>query len=397
MARQFGASWWGRAWIDAVENRASLDPNRLPRGRTYARHGHVESLECEPGSIRALVSGSRNRPYRVEIRFRTFDDDEWTRLLNVIVARAERTAALLDGELDPDLVEDAATAGINLLPHAGELQPRCSCPDRADPCKHSAAVCYLVADELDNDPFVLLSLRGRDRERILSGVRRLRSGRPGQSKPGDGHVAVGGRSDAGIDRGVRASEAWASPIGSLPSVPAPRLHPGRSSVVAVDPPSQAPFTAEGLEALVTDSAIRAWSALTGEPELHLDLASHHDLVRLAASTMAPDQLQHLAAQNGTTRRALARRAIAWRVGAAAGLAALDEPPWRPQPLTMAAARQVLTESGAATAGVKIERNRITMDNMQLRLSRRGTWWRFVKRGNAWELDAGPGLDVDELL
>ena len=179
MARQFGDTWWGRAWIDAVENRARLDPNRLPRGRTYARHGHVLSISTESGAIRAEVQGSRRRPYRVDIRFRTLDDAEWETVVEVIVAKAARAAALLDGELDRDLVADVAAAGVDLLPHAGELQPRCSCPDWADPCKHSAAVCYLVADELDADPFELLRLRGRTRDEILATVRRRRSGPDG--------------------------------------------------------------------------------------------------------------------------------------------------------------------------------------------------------------------------
>ena len=177
MARRFGHTWWGRAWIDALEHRASLDPNRLPRGRTYARHGHVLSVQTEPGAIRARVQGSRRQPYRVDVRFRPLTDDEWERVVDVIVARAARAAALLDGELDPDLVADAAAAGADLLPHAGELQPRCSCPDWADPCKHAAAVCYLVADELDADPFALLLLRGRSREQVMAAVRGRRARR----------------------------------------------------------------------------------------------------------------------------------------------------------------------------------------------------------------------------
>ncbi|MCP4221732.1 MAG: hypothetical protein GY773_00130 [Actinomycetia bacterium] len=410
MARQFGATWWGRAWVDALENRASLDPNRLPRGRTYARHGHVAAVECEPGSIRALVSGSRRNPYRVEIRFRTFDDDEWGRLLAAFVARAERTAALLDGELHPDLVEVAADAGIGLLPHAGELRPRCSCPDWADPCKHSAAVCYLVADELDQDPFALLLLRGRDREQVLAGVRRLRSGRSGRSGE-DGDTAGSGTGTAtrrrpnGSERGVRAVDAWRRPLGSLPAVPTPRLHPGRPPVIGVEAPAGAPFTTDGITALAVDAAERAWATLTGDPALHLDLRASDDLARRAASLLADaepnpaaaDQFRLLADQAGVPPRALARRAFAWRVAGSAGLAAHDEPAWSPEPLLMAAARQALVESGVEAASVRVDKNRLTVGPDQFRFSRRRTWWRFVKRGGAWELVAGPAPDPDELI
>ncbi|MDA8317473.1 MAG: hypothetical protein M0010_20245, partial [Actinomycetota bacterium] len=71
--RPFGATWWGRAWVDALEGRASLDPNRLPRGRTYARGGAVGDLVLTAGQITAPVQGSRRTPYRVTVRVRTFD------------------------------------------------------------------------------------------------------------------------------------------------------------------------------------------------------------------------------------------------------------------------------------------------------------------------------------
>lgn len=406
MARRFGATWWGRAWIEALENRARLDPNRLPRGRTYARHGHVAAVECNPGSIRARVSGSRRHPYRVDIRFRTFDDEEWDRLLGAFVDRAERTAALLDGELHPDLVEVAGEAGIGLLPHAGELQPRCSCPDWADPCKHSAAVCYLVADELDRDPFALLLLRGRDREQVMAGVRSLRSRRGnGAGSGADGRARAGGGRGAGStdgERTQRAEEAWRRPLGSMPTVPPPRLRPGRPPALPAEGPVDAPFTTEGITTLADDAAERAWSALTGEPVLHLDLSAADDLARRAAGLLDPDsttagQLQQLAARIGSTPRALARRAFAWQVGGSAGLAVLDEAAWSPEPLLMAAARQILIAGGAAPASIKIDKNRLTIESTQFRLSRHRLWWRFVKRGGAWELAAGPSAELDELV
>ena len=43
----FARSWWGQAWIEALEQRARLDPNRLPRGRTYARQSRVGALTID--------------------------------------------------------------------------------------------------------------------------------------------------------------------------------------------------------------------------------------------------------------------------------------------------------------------------------------------------------------
>ncbi|PLS75442.1 MAG: hypothetical protein CYG61_07465, partial [Actinobacteria bacterium] len=156
MARRgFAETWWGRAWVDALEHGARLDPNRLPRGRTYARSSRVEDVRVAPGEVLASVWGRRRSPYKVRIRVRTLSDAEWAAVVGAVAAKAAHAAALVDGELDPAVVEDARGAGVALLPDAGELQPRCSCPDWADPCKHSAAVCYLVAGLLDEDPFRL--------------------------------------------------------------------------------------------------------------------------------------------------------------------------------------------------------------------------------------------------
>ena len=41
---------------------------------------------------------------------------------------------------------------------------RCSCPDSEVPCKHLAATFYLLAEAFDEDPFLILRWRGRDRE-----------------------------------------------------------------------------------------------------------------------------------------------------------------------------------------------------------------------------------------
>ena len=105
--RPFGATWWGKAWLDALEHRARLDPNRLGRGRSYARRGSVLELTVDPGVVRASVQGSRVTPYVVTVRIRPFTDDEWDSVLDVVSAQIGRVAALLDGELPPELVDVA--------------------------------------------------------------------------------------------------------------------------------------------------------------------------------------------------------------------------------------------------------------------------------------------------
>src|SRR5438105_171057 len=96
--RTFGHTWWGKAWIDALEQRARLDPNRLPRGRTYARQDRVGDLTVSPGFVEAPVQGSRRQPYTVMIRVRPFTVAEWDRVLDAIAGRAAHAAALLAGD-----------------------------------------------------------------------------------------------------------------------------------------------------------------------------------------------------------------------------------------------------------------------------------------------------------
>src|SRR5438874_7832942 len=218
--RAFGATWWGKAWVEALQWRAALDPNRLGRGRTYARHEHVEGMVVEPGVARARVWGSRRTPYRTQMKVRMLTEDEWDRLEEAIVAKAGHLAALLDGELLPEVVQDAADVGIELLPGPGELVPRCSCPDWAELCKHAAAVCYLVADELAADPFSLLLLRGRSRDELLARLRRRRAGAEEPRSPAKARAAV--------DKGVDARAAYAAATAEGPvRIPLPPAPPSR--------------------------------------------------------------------------------------------------------------------------------------------------------------------------
>ncbi len=387
MARRFGATWWGRAWIEALEQRARLDPNRLPRGRTYARQDRATDVETHPGEIRAAVQGTRRTPYRVRIGVRRLTEEEWDRFLNAVAGKAGHAAALLEGELEPGILDDAGAAGVELLPGPGDLRPRCSCPDWADPCKHAAAVCYLMADELDTDPFALLALRGRHRDEVLAALRRLRGASPGRS------VAP---TSVTSDPGMRASEAWNREPGELPIPPPPRSGPGVPAVWPTDPPQNAAFTAAGLRLLAADAAERAWLASRGEGSTGLGDDHATDLTRRAASALGTEAWPALVEATGTNPRALARRAVAWQVGGAAGARATEQPAWRPDPKVMAAARQALVEAGAPASRLRVRLNTLTVDDVQVRLGTDGVWWRFERRAGAWELASPPAAEPDDV-
>ena len=408
--RSFGATWWGAAWVEALEQRAALDPNRLPRGRTYARQDRVGALVVEPGLVSAAVRGSRVRPYRVTVRVATFDASTWDRLLDAVAAQAGHAAALLDGELEPQVRDDVAAAGIDLLPGAGEVQPRCTCPDWADPCKHSAAVAYLVADALDADPFTLLRLRGRSREEVLAGVRarRAAAGAGGSGDPAGVTVAASGGEESGVLAG-RLYAAWSSTAPgarpALPPLPLPPDAPGRPAPLPVDPPLDT-VAAGDLYVLAADATARAWALLSGG-DAGLDLSEAEDLARRAAAALGPrtggvasassgsasPSVEDLARAAGVPGRRLLSDALAWRHGGAAGLAAL-----RGEPLPVAHADR-LEASYAVGLGARVRLGRVSTPDgsVQLRRGPDGLWHPFRRRGTEWEHAGPPSADPGEAL
>ncbi len=169
-----GSSWWSRRFLTVLESLAM--GGRLTRGRTYARQGQVISLEVNPGVVAARVQGSRARPYDVVIGLREFDADVWNRAEVALAEQALLSAKLLAGEVPPELDDIFTAAGAPLFPRStGDLAQDCSCPDHEVPCKHLAATFYLLAEAFDEDPFLVLKWRGRDREKLLSRLRELRT------------------------------------------------------------------------------------------------------------------------------------------------------------------------------------------------------------------------------
>ncbi len=399
--REFGRTWWGRAWLEALEQRARLDPDRLPRGRDYARSGAVGELTLAPGEARALVRGRKTEPYQVRIRVRRFADEEWDRVLEAIAARLGHAAALLDGELPPEIADDAAGAGLDLLPGGGEVGPRCDCPDDADPCKHSAAACYLIADALDADPFALFLLRGRTRDQVLAGIRARRrgagpaDGTPGR-RPGADAGAVAGDGPRAGDEGVDARSAFLVPVplAPIPAVPLPPSRPGSPAALPVDPPPWRPGLREDLVELAADAANRAWELASGlSADAGLTLDPDADLARRAARTLGTPM----------PPRDLARQALAWRQGGLAGLELLRAE-WDPaveDPDTVDLLETAQAALRAKTGAADVVRgNRITAGRLQLRLGRDLRWYPYARSDQDWEpsgqAQADPALAVADL-
>jgi uncharacterized Zn finger protein len=162
----FGQSWWARRWIAVLEG-FELG-GRLQRARSYARRGQVVSIAVEKGRVDAVVQGSRPDPYTVTLETRTLPAGEWTRLAATLTREARFAAKLLGGEMPPDVEEAFRAAGLSLFPARREdLRTACSCPDWSNPCKHIAAVYYLLGEEFDRDPFLIFRLRGLERDELV--------------------------------------------------------------------------------------------------------------------------------------------------------------------------------------------------------------------------------------
>jgi uncharacterized Zn finger protein len=165
-----GQEWWGRQWVEALDD-MGFD-GRLQRGKRYARNGSVRMLEISHGIVYAEVQGSRARPYRTSINLKQLSEQQWQQALDALSEQAIYVAKLLAGEMPADIEDIFQNIGLSLFPrNPRDIDFVCSCPDWGDPCKHAAAVYYLLAEQLDDDPFILFHIRGRKRDAILKALR----------------------------------------------------------------------------------------------------------------------------------------------------------------------------------------------------------------------------------
>ena len=162
----FGESWWAKRWISVLES-FSVGA-RLGRGRSYARRGQVLSVDISEGNIAAQVQGSRSTPYKVAIRVETLSKADWKKVAAAMAGQAIFAAKLLAGEMPQDIEQAFEAAKLSLFPKkSGDLKTNCSCPDWSNPCKHIAAVYYLLGEEFDRDPFLIFRLRGIKQEELI--------------------------------------------------------------------------------------------------------------------------------------------------------------------------------------------------------------------------------------
>ncbi|MEG1798685.1 MAG: SWIM zinc finger family protein [Synergistaceae bacterium] len=165
--RAYQYNWWSRRWMQILEE--SIDAGRLTRGRSYARKGQVVEIDVEPGLVSASVQGTRKKPYQIKLGFETVTDEAKELLLLRFRERASFAAKLLAQEMPEEMEDVFRETGIPLFLKKSAIRRfKCTCPDDAIPCKHIVAVLLLLAEVIDDDPFLLLKLRGIDRERLIN-------------------------------------------------------------------------------------------------------------------------------------------------------------------------------------------------------------------------------------
>lgn len=389
--RGFAQTWWGQAWLKALEDTA-LDGEQLKRGRRHAREGAVGAVSVRPGRITAVVRDPDGTAQRSDVLLQELTEAEWDRFLDMAVDRAGHIAALLDREMPPHLVEDAAAAGVELLPGIGDLEPECTC-EAWDHCPHTAALCYQMARLLDQDPFVLLLMRGRAERRVLDELQ-IRS-------VARATAAAAPEPERDQPAGVRADEVFAA-RDILPPLPAPPPvpdEPGLPPALDTETAPAASVDPAALEFLAADAAARAHRMLAEalspghglqppEPELNQD----QDAVRLASASPSPAIASRLAAGTARTRAELEVAVRAWQFGGAAALSALEEE-WTPEPEVLARATTALAEAWEEADQPQLRaagpgRWTVVGAEAQLRLGRDGRWWPYRRERGRWA-PAGP--------
>lgn len=243
-----GARWWSRRFIDLVESFA--DAGRLQRGRAYARGGNVFDLRVEAHEVTAKVRGSAPEPYEVALGIEAIDEDGWRAVEAELASRALFRARLLAGEMPPEIEWVFAELGLALFPDsASDLHLMCDCPDWGDPCKHAAAVLYLLAEAFDDDPFLILQWNGRRRDQLLGALRRATGTEPDPLEM--------------REEPLTAEGFWTPPSGLArlrERPPAPPVPPGFVLRLAAPPPVRVRRRA------LADVLAPAYEALAGQDE-----------------------------------------------------------------------------------------------------------------------------------
>ena len=159
--KQFAKTWWGEKWLNALEG--VYLTNRIGRGRTYANTGRVFDINISANAVTAKVKGNYRNHYNVVIKFNEFSEKQKDKILEIVYKNPSVLAALLNHKLPEELYYKLINEGINVFPTSHQdMHSSCNCPDHALVCKHIAGLVYMIALEIDKNPFLIFKLQGFD-------------------------------------------------------------------------------------------------------------------------------------------------------------------------------------------------------------------------------------------
>lgn len=176
---------WSQAWLALVEGSDPRVARRLHQGRSYHRAGRVTDLRVQAGGASVRVQGDRATPFAVSVTVPQLSDAAWEQVVGALAGQVRHTARLLAGHAPDSLDAELEGTGVRIVPTLGELEVSCDCNDATWPCGHVAALWEALAQRFDEDPFTLLRMRGRGRERLMSELAAVRRRRHrGDVSPG---------------------------------------------------------------------------------------------------------------------------------------------------------------------------------------------------------------------
>ena len=164
---QSSKTWWGQHFLNALE--CFTDSSRLSRGRSYSSDNRIKKWSIEYGVVKADVRGNINTyfgvykepTYKITVQMTTLSQAQWQKVIEKLAERVSFISRLLLNEIPENIELAFEDANVQLLPKSyKDFIVKCSCPDYAVPCKHIAGVCFRLANQFDQNPFLLFEMRG---------------------------------------------------------------------------------------------------------------------------------------------------------------------------------------------------------------------------------------------
>ena len=247
---------WAQRWVDLLDDDNPQVVRRLMQGRNLLGSGRVTGVSIARGAVSGSVQGFSATPLAVEITLPLLTDEQWAAVVAALASQVRHRARLLAGQVPDGLEAQLEAHGLTLFPTRDQLDVTCRCGDAVLPCMHAAGLWLAVAEEIDDDPFALLRVRGRGRERVLADSAAVRNATLAQPAPG---IAL-----SDLPR-----EAWLTARRSLddfvPAPEAPMISAGPLRLLGDPPGWSGGVSAGDLFAPLVERGARWAAALLDDP------------------------------------------------------------------------------------------------------------------------------------